>query len=114
MYSQRLHEFQPCEALSREKCMSDTRYSIELTDYEYSLLSNNEMISMLCERYLKSATRHDDHVELSLTLQELEDLTGYAAAESNHARSRRKQEELGAICDYFESEVSAIKRGQHI
>ncbi len=92
--------------------MNDKRYFIELTDYEYSLLNNNEMISMLCERYLKSVTRHDDTVELSLTLKELEDLTGYVAAESNHASTRRKQDELGAICDYFESEVSSIKREQ--
>jgi hypothetical protein len=70
------------------------------------------MIFMMCERYFKSARHHDNMVELSLTLRELEDLTGYVAAESNHARSRSKQNELGAICDYLEDCVTEMKRRQ--
>ncbi len=45
-----------------------------------------------------------------MTLDELEDLTGYVAAESNHARTARQGEELGAICDDFEVRISEIKR----
>lgn len=92
--------------------MADRKYSISLTDYEYSLLKKNDMISMLCEKYLNAAQKRGDEFVLSLTLAELEDLTGYAAAESNHARSKRLQEELGAICDHLESEVYSIKRKQ--
>jgi hypothetical protein len=97
----------------KTQTMKTTKYSIAISDYEYDILTKNEMIAMICEEYLKTATRHNDSIELSLTLKELEDLTGYAAAESNHARSWRKQEELGAICDYLESQVSMIKRGQY-
>lgn len=77
--------------------------SIELTEYEYSILKNNSLISMCCERQLSTATKNKEGVRLSLTYSELEDLIGFVAAESNHARSRRKQEDLGSICDYLES-----------
>ena len=86
------------------------RYTVELYDYAYQMLTDNEMVSALCGRALKTAKHAGESVELSLTLHELEELTGAVAAESNHARSRRKQEELGAICDYLEGCVGAIKR----
>ena len=88
----------------------ESRHTVELYAYDYQMLTQNEMISLTCEQYFTSATPHDEMVELSLTLSELEDLTGYVAAESNHARSRRTQDELGAICDYLEECVEAIKR----
>ena len=88
----------------------ESRHTVELYDYAYQMLTQNEMISLMCGQYFKTAIHHDDMVELSLTLRELEDLTGYVAAESNHARSRRTQDELGAICDYLEECVEAIKR----
>ncbi len=46
-----------------------------------------------------------------MTLFQLEELTGWLAAESNHANSRRVSEELGEICDQVESLLDQIKRG---
>ncbi|MDO9300443.1 MAG: hypothetical protein Q7T89_03630 [Anaerolineales bacterium] len=90
--------------------MKTDKYSIMFTEYEYSLLKENSMISMLCERQLKSATKYDEEVELSLTLDELNDLIGHIAAESNHSRSKRKGEDLGEICDYLESVEFDLRR----
>ena len=95
--------------------MTDTdRHSIELMPYEYSILNKNHLISAVCKRQLESAATFErdgeEFVELSLTLAELEDLTGYVAAESNHARTARQREDLGSICDYFEGLVFDIKR----
>jgi hypothetical protein len=90
--------------------MDTNRYSIVLTAYEFSVLNKNYLISTLCEKQLRSATKHRDEVELLMTLDELEDLTGYVAAESNHARSKRLREEIGAICDYLEALINRIKR----
>ncbi len=87
-----------------------SRHAVELYDYAYQMLTENEMIDTMCGHYFKTAQHHGDMVELSLTLHELEELTGAVAAESNHARSRRVQDELGAICDYLEECVGAIKR----
>lgn len=90
--------------------MSDSEYSVMLTEYEYSVLTKNSMISMLCKKQLESKEKRDDKVELSMTLDDLEDLIGYVAAESNHARSKRQAEGLGEICDYLESLAFNAKR----
>jgi hypothetical protein len=94
--------------------MNTHKYIVELTAYEYSILSKNHLISAICKKQLESATTYqqdeEEIVELSLTLDELEDLIGYVAAESNHARTKRQQEDLGSICDYFEARLSEIKR----
>lgn len=96
--------------------MNTTKYPVVLTPYEYSILNKNRLISTICKKQLESAiTLQDDQeevIELSMTLVELEDLTGYVAAESNHAKTARQSEVLGAICDTFEGRISEIKRGK--
>jgi hypothetical protein len=87
-----------------------TKHLVDLTEYEYDLLTDNELIATLCRRQLASATKDDEGIELSLTLAQLEELTGFVAAESNHARSKRQREELGEICDYLEAAMYRIKR----
>ena len=93
--------------------MNTNKHNIVLTAYEYSILNKNYLISTICKKYLESAAiyeqDHEEVVELSLTFDELEDLTGYVAAESNHARTERQREDLGAICDYFEAYLSEMK-----
>ena len=91
---------------------SASRHIVELYDYAYQMLTENEMIEAMCGQYFKTARHDGETVELSLTLHELEELTGAVAAESNHARSRSMQDELGAICDELEECIGAIKRGQ--
>jgi len=83
--------------------MKTGKISIALTDYEYSVLKNNALISLCCKQQLTTTTNNKEGVKLSQTYNELEDLIGFVAAESNHARTRRKQEDLGSICDYLES-----------
>jgi len=85
---------------------------VVLSLHKYDILNKNYLISTLCEKQLQSAAEHPEGVELSMTLDELEDLTGYVAAESNHARTRRQREELGEICDHLETLVSAAKRSR--
>ena len=94
--------------------MNTARYPVVITAYEYSILNKNHIISAVCKKQLESGIRYEvdeeEVVELSLTLGELEDLTGFVAAESNHARTAKQREELGSICDDFEMRVSEIKR----
>jgi hypothetical protein len=91
--------------------MDTTKHSVVITAYEFSVLSENSMISLLCAKQLKSAVeQEDDEVELVITLSELADLIGFVAAEANHARSKRKSEDLNEICDYLESIEQDIKR----
>ena len=89
-----------------------SKYSIDITAYEYDVLGKNHLISMACKLYLQSAIKHDDEVALILTLTELQDLIGYVAAEANHARSKRNSEDLNIICDYLEAAEEDIKHGR--
>ena len=50
--------------------MNMDKSPIALTEYEYSILKNNHIISMCCARQLKSATINEEGIELSLTFQE--------------------------------------------
>jgi hypothetical protein len=91
------------------------KYSVSLTAYEYSVLSENMLISLTCRPYLQTAIQHDnDEVELVLTLKELQDLIGYVAAEANHARSKRNSEDLNSICDYLEAAEADIMHDRSI
>ena len=91
-------------------CVNTNTHSIVITVYEYDVLNKNGMISMLCAKQLKSAVKHGDEIELVITLSDLTDLIGHVAAEANHARSKRKSEDLNAICDYLENAEQSIKR----
>ena len=93
--------------------MKTEKYPIVITAYEYSLLNKNHIISAVCKKQLESGIRYEEDeeefVELSLTLAELDELTGFVAAESNHARTAKQRDELGLICDDFEMRVFEIK-----
>ena len=91
---------------------STVRHRLVLYEYVYELLTENDMIETMCGQYFKTAQHHGDMVELSLTLYELEELTGAVAAESNHARSRSMRDELGAVCDELEECIGIVKRGE--
>jgi len=86
------------------------KHTVELTAYEYYVLMQNSLIAMGCGRQLASATEHDERIDLSLTLAEIEDLTGFVAAEANHVRSKRQSRDLNEICDYLEALINSIKR----
>ena len=45
-----------------------------------------------------------------MSLNEMNELAGWMAAESNHAESQKKSDELGDLCDYFESLMFQVKR----
>lgn len=90
--------------------MDAKKHSVHLFIYDYEVLTKNEMIALMFGDQLKAAKKKGDEMVLSLTLAQLEDLTGWVAAESNHARSKRVGEELGEICDHLEGLLYGIKR----
>ena len=84
------------------------KHSVELRPDEYETLMRNPMIASMCDDLLKSPRKRGDYLVLSLTAGQLEDLTGWVAAESNHAKSREEEEALDDICDGLESALLGI------
>jgi len=77
--------------------MTPKRYSLTLNSYDYSILKNNSLITTCCGSILKQVKIKDNEVKLLLTKDELKELTGFVAAEANHAISKTEEEGLGEI-----------------
>lgn len=92
--------------------MKTDQHSLLITAYDYDVLKNNFLISTVCARQLRSVHEHGDEVELTMTFSELEDFIGYVAAEANHAKTRKKRDDLNQICDYLESVEYQIRLDQ--
>ena len=85
------------------------KHRIELRIEEYDALMRNPMIACMCADLLKSPRKQRGYVVFSLTEGQLEELTGWVAAESNHAKTREEEETLGEICDGLESILISIR-----
>ena len=94
--------------MAKSKKPKSKKHSVELRSDEYETLMRNPMIASMCDDLLKSHRKRGDYLVLSLTAVQLEELTGWVAAESNHAKSREEEEALGDICDGLESVLLGI------
>ena len=78
------------------------KYPVELNDYECRLILDNAMIFGQLKTTLTRMSNKKGAHTIQMTQSEITDLAGWMAAESNHAKSRVKSEELGELCDQFE------------
>ena len=85
------------------------KYPVELDDYQCELILENAIVFGRLKATLKRMAKKEGMHTINMTLDEIGDLAGWMAAESNHAKSRRKAYELGELCDYFESLEFQIK-----
>ena len=85
------------------------KHEVELWCGEYEALMHNRMISSACDTLLASPRKRSDYVILQLTEGQLEDLTGWVAAEANHAKTREEEEALGDVCEHLESYLYGIR-----
>ena len=86
------------------------KYPVELDDYECMLILNNAMVFGNLKATLTRMSKKEGVHTIQMSLDQINDLAGWMAAESNHAKSRRKSEELGDICDHLESILYQVKR----
>ena len=86
------------------------KYPVELDDYECELILENSIVfGQLKATLIRMSKKKGIHT-IHMSLNEIGDLAGWMAAESNHADSSRKAEELGELCDHFESIEFQIKK----
>lgn len=86
------------------------KYPVELDDYECRLILDNAIVFGQLKATLTRMSKKEGVHVIQMSLDEISDLAGWMAAESNHADSREKAEELGELCDHFESVEVGIKR----
>jgi hypothetical protein len=92
------------------KMKKPKKHSVELRPDEYETLLRNPMIASMCDDLLKSPCRRGDYLVFNLTEGQLKELTGWVAAEANHAKTIEEEEALGDVCDGLESALSGISR----
>ena len=85
------------------------KYPVELDDYECNLIVNNAMIFGTLKATLTRLSKKEGTHNIQMSLVEINEIAGWMAAESNHAESQKKSDELGDLCDYFESLMFQVK-----
>ena len=89
------------------------KHSVELTPDEYDALKQNSLIQIACKDLLASPRKRSGYFILCLTKGQLEELTGFVAAEANHADTREEEEALGDVCEYLEGILYNIRLGNN-
>ena len=90
------------------------KYAVELNDYECGLILENAVVVGQLKTTLARMTKKEGAHTIQMSLYEISDLGGWMAAESNHAESQEKADELGELCDYFNNIEFQIKRNNRI
>jgi len=85
------------------------KYAVELDDYECSLIIDNAVVFGQLKAMLTRISKMRGIHTIQMSLEEINELAGWMAAESNHADSRKKADELGELCDYFNNIEFQIK-----
>ena len=86
------------------------KHTLELRPDEYESLVANPMIASTCDEMLRSARKRSGYMVLRLTEAQIEDLTGWVAAEANHAKTREDEEAIGEVCEHLEAQLSSMRR----
>lgn len=95
--------------------------SISLSAQERDLILSHTFLDGELERRIRVARTNNSVLLVSLTLDDLDELIGYVAAEANHALERRLAGELGELYDRLRrieddhsDDESAAPRGQSV
>lgn len=88
------------------------KYAVELDAYECNLIFDNAVVFSQLKTTLTRMSKKEGIHTIQMSLDEISDLAGWMAAESNHADSPIKSDELGELCDYFEGLEFQIKSNQ--
>ena len=75
------------------------RISIKFTIEERDLIVNQTFAGDDLTERLNEATAKGKYIKVSYSLDELEDLAGFIAAEANHAEDKKLEKKLEALYD---------------
>lgn len=82
----------------RKRIPPGGRIALELNARERELILNHTFADDDLTNRLRVVCREDEQPVYGFTLGDLDELAGYVAAEANHAKDRKLQKELSALC----------------
>ena len=83
---------------------------IELSERERDLIVNHTLADEVLIRDLHLAPAKPDSGKYRFSWEELDDLAGYVAAESNHARNKKLSQEWSRIYDKLTAALDSRRR----
>jgi hypothetical protein len=96
-------EDSPFDLRRRQLTLAKAAREIAIPDEIAAALRELQLLDTDCERLVFAIRAHDDHAILMATDDDLDELTGFVAAEANNEPSRRRQQRLDAAFDALTS-----------
>jgi hypothetical protein len=96
-------EDSPFDLRRRQLTLAKAAREIAIPDEIAAALRELQLLDTDCERLVFAIRAHDDHAILAATDDDLDELTGFVAAEANNEPSRRRQQRLDAAFDALTS-----------
>jgi hypothetical protein len=93
----------PFDLRRRRLILAKAAREIAIPGEVAAALRNLQLLDTDCERPVFAIRAHDDHAILAATGDDLDELTGFVAAEANSEPSRRRQQRLDAAFDALTS-----------
>jgi hypothetical protein len=87
-------EDSPFDLRRRQLTLAETLNEVAIPDEVAAALRGLQLLDTDCERVVFRIRARNDHAILTATDDELDELTGFVAAEANHEPSRRRQQRL--------------------
>ena len=84
-------------------------YSVELLDEHCDLIVAHCMIFGTLKTTLKRLAKKSGMHKVNMSIQEMEDIAGWLAAEANHCDDSVLEIKLDELCEKFESDLFSAK-----
>ena len=99
--------------MAREKKIApDERVEVRFTTQERDFILDHTLVDGEVIRLLRLAEIRNGQILARLTLDDLDEIIGYIAAEANHTSNKRLEKELGALFGRLQDELQSYDDGQ--
>jgi hypothetical protein len=89
----------------------EPRFEVTMNDETAAALRDLQLLDMECERLVFQMRCLSDHIVLSATATELDQLIGFVAIEANHETNRSRQKRLDATLEALNEAIKYVESG---
>ncbi len=98
----------PYDLRPRRLAPAETRHQFVVPDQVAAALRDLQLLDPDTERVVFRIRAHPDGAEVSVTVDELDELIGFVAAEANHEPDRRRQRHADTAFDVLSDALAAL------
>ena len=98
--------------MARKQIRAGTKVKVTFAERERELVLHHTLAGPDVTGSLEAARKVGGRFSVQYTLEDLDELLGYIAAEANHSKSKRLQKELDALHDRLTRVMESYDDGQ--